>query len=432
MGQEKSGFGAVICKTLLEYRSVITALVVKLGSAATSFLLIFVVARYSGATVTGDYAIAVATAGVAALIATFGLDFVVIRAIGGDLRELRPDAAWNAIQTVTGFVLSASFVMAALMFVLSAYAPLAGATIVTMRMAAISVLVSPIQRIAVVSLRAYGAIVLSQVFDGLLQTSLILPVILVLIVKNLPLESWTLALLYSLSAIATAAISWMTLSRQTRRHRSGFVPRPGLIMTGVPVLAAALVQALSSWSIMALVGRFDGTGSVGAFRVAAQIGMTVALVITTMDTLASPQFAGDFRQGDNKAAWRRHYNATIFMIAAGALPAGLCLIFPRHVLALFGPEFTTASSALMILGFAQVVNILTGPIGSVMIMSGHERLSLQLSIGALILALVTGITLIPTYGIFGAALANAAALCFRNVLAFILMRRLLPIRDPSG
>lgn len=403
------------------------AVAIKLSSAGLSFLLILVIARTSGAAVTGSYAMAIVTANMAALVATFGLDHIMVRNLGGDLRESRLAAAWAVLRTTVNFVLPLAIVCALALFALSSFAPLIGATSQAMAIAALSVPAFPMLRIAVLTLRAMGSVLLSQFLDGMAHTMLILLLVLATLLVSGEVNSATLTGFYAGGLILMASIAWGIVLRRTRSWPRSATCERNLIGAGWPLLVAALAQTFTPWFLLAFVGAYVGAPQVGAYRVASQFGMIISLALTTIEALVNPQLAGDFRLGDNKSAWSRHRRATVLMIGSAAAPIAACLIFPRELLRLFGPEFVQAAPALIIIACAHVVNVVTGPIGGVMVMSGHERLSLRLAISGMIIGVVTAWLLIPTYGLIGAALANGAALAFRNIAALIVMRRLLPI-----
>jgi O-antigen/teichoic acid export membrane protein len=107
---------------------------------------------------------------------------------------------------------------------------------------------------------------------------------------------------------------------------------------------------------------------------------------------------------------------------------GLLMAFPGQTLGVFGAEFRVADNALRILLLGQLFNIVTGPIGSILIMTGRERWSLAYSLVATALAAVLSLVLIPRFGIIGAAWTSAITICFRNVCAFLIATRTIGLQ----
>lgn len=404
------------------------AIVIKLGSAFFSFVIVFIVARESGAAVTGDYAIALATSQLLALVAVLGLDQILTRAIGGDLREGRPDLARAALMAVVPPVGLVAGALAIITYVAAPLATFIDAPPAAMRAVALSVFAFPLLRIAVVSLRAAGALLVSQILDGAHSLLMLSVIGCLVVIGDVPIDAVLLAALYSGAVVLSMVLAWALLRQRTRSWPKGAENTSPLLSRSWPVLLSAVGHSFTNWFVLAAVGAIMVSADVGAFRVANQIVLLIAMMVATVETLVNPQLAGDFRAGDIAGAWRRHRRTSFIMLLAAAAPVALCLLFPRTILSLFGPEFAGASTALMILAGGQLANIATGPIGGIMIMSGHERLSLQLSMIGLVIAVALCVTLVPSVGLVGAASAIAVAMIARNAIAYIVMRRRLPVR----
>lgn len=414
---------------LRQNRDPIGAILLKLGGAFFSFLIIFIVARASGPAITGDYSMAIASAMMASLVATMGLDQIAIRTIGGDLREGRQDLAWAALMAVIRLVLPLSIVSAIVLLAGSRFAPLIGASSAAMAAASASVVAFPLLRVAVVTMRAAGSMLMSQFLDVAHSIIILGAVAGLMLVGSGGVRSSTLALLYSGAICTTATSAWIILLLRTRNWPRGAISTAPLLSASWRILATSFCHSLTQWTVLAQVGAELGADDVGAYRVANQFVMILALMLTTIEAFVSPQLAGDFRIGDVAGAWRRHRQATLLMLMAAAAPLLLCILIPKQLLALFGPAFVGASTALMILSAGQTINVLTGPIGGVMVMSGNERLSLKLSLIGFFLTVALSLVLIPRFALVGAAISGASSMIFRNVAAFMLMRRKL---RPSG
>jgi len=97
------------------------------------------------------------------------------------------------------------------------------------------------------------------------------------------------------------------------------------------------------------------------------------------------------------------------------------LVWPKLILKLFGPEFIFADKALTVLALGQFVNVATGSVGYLLMMSGHEKLMRNNIIFAAVLNVAFNIILIPRFGIVGAASSTAAALSVMNIVSMGLV-----------
>ena len=295
----------------------------------------------------------------------------------------------------------------------------------SIRAIAISVIAFPLLRIAVVSLRASGSMLWSQFFDGAHSVLMLSSIACLLLLGDVAIDAFLLAALYSAAVTASMGLAWALLRHRTRDWPGGANNTAPMLERSWQILIAAVGHSFTTWFVLAFVGAILDSESVGAYRVANQIVLLIAMMVATVEALVNPQLAGDFRAGDIAGAWKRHRRTTIVMLLASAPPVALCLAFSEPILALFGPKFPVAATALVLLAIGQLINVLTGPIGGIMVMSGNERLSLQLSILGLIVAVALCFALIPVWGLAGAAIATAAAMVMRNITAYVVMRRRL-------
>ena len=405
---------------------------IKINGAVLSFLVTFAIARISGATVTGYYAMALVTVNMVATVGIIGLDLILVRVVAGELRMGRRDLAWAGLRDVTRLVASFSFLLSVLVFFLADYASEVGVDNATMRAIAPAILANTLLRIAVVSLRADGSILFSQFLDSAHNITLVLVLGLYILASGTDfISAATLAMFYTGVMYLSAIVGWVSLLRRTRTWERGAVNTHPLLKASWKVLVTGTGQALTAWVIYAQLGALVGSEEVGAYRVAGQIVMTIQLMTVTLSGISAPEIAGHFRAGDVEGAWRTYKKTTILMIVAASVPSLVCLLAPHLLLSIFGPEFVIAASALMIMALGQIVSAAVGPMGTMSVMSGNEMLSMKLSILFLILAGGFAALIIPIYGLVGAAIASATATIGRSLLTAIVLRKKLANYEPA-
>lgn len=405
-------------------RASLIAVATKIAGAASSFLVIFIVARYSGATVTGDYALALATATTVSLFAIMGLDLIVIRNVSGDLRLDRADMAWGAVRSALWKIVPASLLFSTMLALLSPYASHIGASPKTILAISGSIVALPLLRIGIAVFRAMGSIILSQFADSA-HAHLLVALTLLWLWQSAPIDGPLIALFYTISVSTVTCAIWIFLLIKTRGWPRNHTDDRPTLHTSWKILLSTVAQSLTSWLLLAQVGIFLGASEAGAYRVAGQITLTIGLVVTTLGPIAAPGLATQVRLGNMEGVWRHYRRSTRLMTLAAVIPVALCLIVPRHLLSVFGPEFVIAATALWILSLGQLVNAITGPIGVLTVMSGNEHITLVLSVVGLALTLGMSIVLIPQFGLVGAAVSAVTPTIFRGCAQLTLMRRKL-------
>ncbi len=198
-----------------------------------------------------------------------------------------------------------------------------------------------------------------------------------------------------------------------------------LLTSGAPLLIGALLQLSIQMAGTLMLGAWADKTDVGVFAVAWRTAALISFALLAINTIAQPKFAALFarRELDSLAAAAR--KATLLMTFC-ATPVFLILFFaPRFVMGIFGSEFSVGASTLQILAIGQYFNVVSGSVGILLMMSGHEReyRNAQIVTAAVVVSL-NGL-LIPTYGAVGAAIGAAAAFIVQNILfGYFVWRRL--------
>jgi O-antigen/teichoic acid export membrane protein len=88
---------------------------------------------------------------------------------------------------------------------------------------------------------------------------------------------------------------------------------------------------------------------------------------------------------------------------------------------LFGSQFTVGAEVLKILAIGQFINVVTGPVGYLLMMSGNERLMRNNIIVSTVICIILNSILIQKFGIFGGAIATAFCLALMNIISTIFV-----------
>ena len=179
-----------------------------------------------------------------------------------------------------------------------------------------------------------------------------------------------------------------------------------LVKAGLPVMLIVLSQLLMGWMDTFMLGIFSDTESVGVYGTALRVSKLLSFMMYAINIIVAPKIANLYKEG-KKAELEtlvRHSTTTVTLIS---LPVVVVMIlFAPLILGLFGQGFVAGKEALIILTVGQAINAVTGPVGVLLLMSGHEKQLRNLTVGVMIFTVSLYGLLIPAYGIVGAAIAT--------------------------
>lgn len=228
----------------------------------------------------------------------------------------------------------------------------------------------------------------------------------------------------NLAAALTGWLLWRGFAPEIRKASPVFASRE-LLAVSVPLLWVASMNLVIGWTDVVMLGVFTDSNSVGIYSVASRMAMLASLVLIAANTIAAPKFAELHAQGDF-ATLQRIAQLSARMVTVITLPLLCIFIFaPAIVMSIYGPEFAAGGSALAILSIAQFVNLMSGPVVFLLMMTGRQKaVSFAMTIAA-----AGNVTLnyfmIPEYGYLGACIATAISMSIINlVLVWVVWREL--------
>ena len=227
-----------------------------------------------------------------------------------------------------------------------------------------------------------------------------------------------LAMAYAVAALAGVLLLWRFASRLGAFDRTlaGEVAMRPVILFALPVLAALLMrQASVRVNVLAVGGLMDEKAA-GAFNAASQTVNLSTLFANSVTLIFAPiasalyhsqQYLQLEEMFQVLTRWMLMLSLPIFMLAG-------YLAVP--VLRMFGPGFDVAAPAMAVLAAGQLVNVSIGTAGMLLTMSDRTYLNAINTAAALALGVLLAFTLIPRYGLLGAAIAQAATMALVNAI----------------
>ncbi|HDM8163631.1 TPA: oligosaccharide flippase family protein [Vibrio harveyi] len=187
----------------------------------------------------------------------------------------------------------------------------------------------------------------------------------------------------------------------------------------------SIFSNLVQWGSLVIAGFFLATSDLGLLAAAQRTSLLIGFVLVTINFVVAPMFASLYKEGKLDRLQSLSRLACRANIGAAMIPVVVCVAFPEFVMQLFGKEFTAAAPLLVALSLGQLVNVATGSVGFLLLMSGHEKTMKYITIVSGVISITLLVTLSQWYGVLGAAWAMAIGLAIQNLAALYFVKRYL-------
>jgi len=400
-------------------RGAAVALALKVLGALLTFALNVLIARLFGAAGTGVFSLAFTVMTIATVFGRMGMDNTLLRFVAANAAS----GQWAAVKGIyqKGIAISTAASLAAMAALLVA-APWLAVTVfhkpelaTPIRWMALAVAPVTLSTLLAAMLQA-----LKRIFASTLVSAVVVPTVAVGVLWVLGrMQGPTGAIwAYTAGGAVSAGAAWWWWKRVTPQIalvQPEFDTR-ALLRSSLPLLWVASMSMAMNWIATFALGVWGSTADVGIFNAASRVTFLVSFVLIAVNTISAPKFAAlyEARQLSVLASTARASERLMVLLAAPVLL--VFLVLPRPIMGVFGPEFRSGALQLAILAIAQAANVMTGSVGYLLMMSGHERQVRDSNTIAAITCLIGAVTLVPIWAGVGAAIAVAAALIVRNIV----------------
>ena len=232
------------------------------------------------------------------------------------------------------------------------------------------------------------------------------------------LVAWTGAhVITALFALATTREIWHPADVPPLDGHARMLARLALVMGAVQV-----VNLISYRIELFILEAIEGLDDVGVYSIAMQAAEALWLIPAAIATAVTAPAVHETEAGARRLISRAALRGLLYTGAAGAVVG---LAAPFVIPLLFGEDFSGAAAplALLLPGI-----VLYGPVTILVVYlsvrHGRPRLSLAVSVAAMIVTTTAALTLIPRFGAEGAAVASSLGYIAGAVLAWVLFYRL--------
>ncbi|ELA9080769.1 MULTISPECIES: oligosaccharide flippase family protein [Vibrio] len=228
-----------------------------------------------------------------------------------------------------------------------------------------------------------------------------------------------------LASIGVAVISSANWLGSDQYQTSAFVPNKKMVASAKQVWVGSIFTNVLQWGSLVIAGFFISTAELGLLAAAQRTSLLIGFVLITINFVVAPMFASLYKERQMRKLQNLSRLACRANVGLAIVPVIIFTLFPEFVMQLFGGEFLAAAPLLVVLSLGQLVNVATGSVGFLLLMSGHERTMKYITISSGTVSICLLVTLCQMFGVIGAAWAMAIGMAIQNLAALYFVKRYL-------
>ncbi len=402
--------------------------ITRVFSAAFAFLLTLIVSRTTDATISGQFFFLFNLVSLMAIVSQLGFDVSLVRFNAIAFSEGNSLQQSNNYRTALSRSLLFCIISCVVLIVSFYLFPQQLNQTNTPSMAVtLALLCVPFLVLGQTNSRVLQASknVVSALFALQLGVSMLMvlfAVVLDIFDKN-DITSLTAALL--LAACIVAVISSLNWFKSGHYQKPSSPADKELVQSAKHVWIGSIFSNFLQWGGLVIAGFFISTSDLGLLAAAQRTSLLIGFVLITINFIVAPMFASLYKKGEMVKLRNLSRLACRANIGLALIPVLVCMLLPELVMQFFGQEFVAAAPLLVALSLGQLVNVATGSVGYLLLMSGHESIMKYITIVSGIISISLLVILSQLYGVLGAAWAIAIGMAIQNLAALYFVKRYL-------
>lgn len=381
------------------------------------------------------YFIAFSTALIGGTVALLGTDKSIVRFVAASLATGRPGRARASIRLA--YRVSALGVLATVIVLGLVLGPIldwqfgaASATTAVVALIALWAAGVGFQTLTAESFRGFHDFRLATAFDGLVTNVLAVALLAAIWLAGVSMTLTRALLVAVIATLVGVVVSATTLRRRVRTlPADGHLDRAELRAVSWPLWVVNIATFLLGTGIdIWIVGALDGARDAALYGAASRLVLFVATPLIIVSQVVPPIVAQLHAQDRPRRLERTLRDvATVAGIPASAVLL-VFLVAGGPILAIiYGPAYRDAATVLAVLSVARLFTVYAGTCGIALMMTGHQRTMMTITIVSGMLSVGLGLALGIPFGMVGVAVGTAAGQIFQNLAQLFWAHRRLGI-----
>lgn len=406
------------------------ALFVRLGGMITQYLFIFIVARLYGPKEQGAFTICFTILQLFAIFSQMGLDNRLTRIIAAHKDQADPAIIKTTYLQSLQLTLFASSIWAIATFFA---APFIAGTIfskpeITDELQQTCMAFVPFVIIGLNSAGYRGF----KNMTGFMIFRTVQPLLssILLLVLFYMKSNWGVVHAYTYATLGTCLMSFFTWWKFSKMKEGVYQPSLNwnqMLSESLPMMLTGSMIFIMGWTDNLILGIFRSSEDVGMYDAAYKLSTLSALVLFAFNAIQAPVFSELYHKKE-MGRLQQIITKSNRLLFFTSLPLTILLcFFPITILGFLGEGFKGAWMALILLAIGNFINSISGSIGILLQMSGHQKEYNKIITSTAIGSIALNFILIPKFGLLGAAISSSSAKIIQNLFSVFFAKKHLGI-----
>lgn len=199
------------------------------------------------------------------------------------------------------------------------------------------------------------------------------------------------------------------------------------LASNVPLLSIAVLTYFSGWSTTWIIGAFLNPESVGIYNICWRLVVVSGFIGLAIKNINAPYFSRLYAEGNVLALQARVSKASAVLLGISLPLFCLMAVFAQQLLHIFGSEFESGLSVLYVLLAGQLFRTCCGPVGYLLLMTGHDKDYTLINIVSALYIVLSSLLLVGDFGLMGVAVSYSIGVSLQNIFAWFTVRKKLGV-----
>jgi O-antigen/teichoic acid export membrane protein len=193
---------------------------------------------------------------------------------------------------------------------------------------------------------------------------------------------------------------------------------------GRPITLVAIISFFISQADLWVLALYFDANEVATYGLVLRVIALVSIPLMIVTVAIKPYIPTLYEKGEKQRLENiLRTVCTVILMPSAILLLGLYFYGGPLLAWTFGQNYAYGSAALSILVFAKLIQIGTGSCGQVLIMTGHQKDLLYISITSSILLMICLLATVENFGMIGCAGSTAIAVISQNILMLVVAKK---------